>query len=61
MKNNNKWLSHSSIFITSIYTDITGMDHSVTNLCVREFWNKRSESLELGDIPLLKTKRGGIN
>jgi integrase/recombinase XerD len=23
-----KWLSHSSIFITSIYTDITGMDTS---------------------------------
>jgi len=23
-----KWLSHSSIFITSIYTDITGMDSS---------------------------------
>ena len=23
-----KWLSHSSIFVTSIYTDITGMDTS---------------------------------
>jgi site-specific recombinase XerD len=23
-----KWLSHSSIFITSIYTDVTGMDTS---------------------------------
>ncbi|MGC8693967.1 MAG: tyrosine-type recombinase/integrase [Thermoplasmata archaeon] len=24
-----KWLGHSSIFITSIYTDITGMDTSM--------------------------------